>query len=56
MFKAAESRINTEGLPLVGGDESYGREISEKDELFAPRNVDFPIVFLHIFFPFFYPL
>lgn len=25
------------GLPLVGGDESYGREISEKDELFAPR-------------------
>ena len=22
MFKAAESRINTEGLPIAGGDES----------------------------------
>lgn len=37
VFKAAESRINTEGLPLVWGDESQGRHLLNCIFLFAPR-------------------
>lgn len=37
VFKAAESRINTEGLPLVWGDESVKGETPDTAALFAPR-------------------
>ena len=37
VFKAAESRINTECLPLVGGDVSRANIIYVKPAGFAPR-------------------
>ena len=37
VFKAAESRINTECLPLVGGDVSLYKYINRQEPRFAPR-------------------
>ena len=37
VFKAAESRINTECLPLVGGDVSPNEARALLDMPFAPR-------------------
>ena len=37
VFKAAESRINTERLPLIGGDESRGIHMDGQEKRFAPR-------------------
>ena len=37
VFKAAESRINTECLPLVGGDVSQEKGANADQNAFAPR-------------------
>ena len=37
VFKAAESRINTECLPLVGGDVSEFPALTLRKTAFAPR-------------------
>lgn len=37
VFETAESRINTESLPLAGGDESLSHQKSMETELSAPR-------------------
>lgn len=37
IFGISKARINTKPFPRVSVGESYGREISEKDELFSTR-------------------